>query len=86
MAGSLQYLEPTLPPEQDELYDNYRPTPIPEGDIPPTWVEDGADSPEEHERMLVALVQDLLQESREKYGPIKLKWKRADKLDRKSVV
>lgn len=80
MAGSLQYLEPTLPPEQDELYDNYRPTPIPEGDIPPTWVEDGADSPEEHERMLVALVQDLLQESREKYGPIKLKWKRADKL------
>lgn len=85
MAGSLQpYLERAEYPEDpderedDSDVDGIRPEPV--VDAIPTWVEDGATSEEEHERMMVCLVQDLLQESRDKYGPIKLKWKRADKL------
>lgn len=46
----------------------------------PQWMREGYASHEAYEEKTVALVQDLFQESKEKYASDKIKWKRVDKL------
>lgn len=50
------------------------------GEPVPQWMREGYASQEEYEQKVVKLVQDFFAESKEKYAPDKIKWKRVDKL------